>query len=182
MKQTAIWLTLALLFAIGVTLSFTADSFGPTATAETTSPVTLVEPPPPVVAASEKPAEPEVPVAMLDDVPPRRTIGPEELARWQVVPAASPAPPATEAPAAPAPLAPATTATIAGQPARAAKAAVRPPEGDGRPTRRPRDSNAQMPGNRRTANARACGSSGRFSDLLRQLRITSRCPTRRSPA
>jgi hypothetical protein len=39
-----------------------------------------------------------------------------------------------------------------------------------------------MPGNRRTANARACGSSGRFSDLLRQLRITSRCPTRRSPA
>ena len=36
MKQTVMWLALALLFAIGVTLSITADSFGPTATAETT--------------------------------------------------------------------------------------------------------------------------------------------------
>ena len=71
MKQTVMWLALALLFAIGAILSVTADSFGPAATAETTGPATLVEAPQPVVAASAKPAEPEVPVAMLDDVPPR---------------------------------------------------------------------------------------------------------------
>ena len=35
MKQTVMWLALALLFAIGITLSITADSFGPAATAET---------------------------------------------------------------------------------------------------------------------------------------------------
>jgi hypothetical protein len=51
------------------------------------------------------------------------------------------------------------------------------------PTRKPRDSNAQLPAKRRTANARACGSSSRFSDLLRRLNLTSsRCPARRSPA
>ena len=71
MKQTVMWLALALLFAIGATLSIIADSFGPAATAETTAPATLVEAPQPVVAANAKPAEPEVPVAMLDDVPPR---------------------------------------------------------------------------------------------------------------
>ena len=47
MKQTIMWLALALLFAIGVTLSITADSFGPAATAETTGPATLVEAPQP---------------------------------------------------------------------------------------------------------------------------------------
>ena len=71
MKQTVMWLALALLFAIAAILSVTADSFWPAATAETTGPATLVEAPQPVVAASAKPAEPEVPVAMLDDVPPR---------------------------------------------------------------------------------------------------------------
>jgi len=188
MKQTIMWLALALLFAVGASLAVTADSFGPTVTAETTAPApatlpaTLVEPQQPVAAASAKPAEPEVPVAMLDDVPPRPTIRAEELARWQVVPAASPPPRAAEAPVAPSPPAPATTATFAGQPAHGARAAIRPLEGDGRPTKRPRDSNAQVPGKRRTANGRACGSSSRFSDLLRQLKLTSRCPTRRSPA
>lgn len=181
MKQTVIWLALALLFAIGASLAVTADSFGPTATAETTRPVTPVETPHPVAAASAKPAEPEVPVAMLDDVPPRPTIGSEELARWQVVPAASPAPPAAEAPVAPLPLAPATTATIAGQPSQGARAGM-PPQGDARPTRKPKDSDAQMPGKRRTANARACGSPSRFSDLLRRLNLASRCPARRSTA
>ncbi len=71
MKQTVIWLALALLFATGVTLSFTADSFGPSATAETTAPAPQIETPQPVFAASVKAAEPDVPVAMLDDVPPR---------------------------------------------------------------------------------------------------------------
>ena len=108
MKQTVIWLALALLFAIGVTLSITADSFGPAATAETTGPATLVEAPQPVVAASAKPAEPEVPVAMLDDVPPRPTIGSEALARWFVAPGAPPATRAAEALLTPLPLAPAT--------------------------------------------------------------------------
>ena len=176
MKQTVMWLALALLFAIGVTLSFTADSFGPASTAETTGRATLVETPQPVVAASAKPAEPEVPVAMLDDVPPRPTIGAEELARWQVVPAASPAPRAAEAPVAPLPLAP-----VAGQTGQGSKAGIKP-LGNARPARKPQDSNAQLPGKRRTANARACGSSSRFSDLLRRLNLTSRCPTRRSAA
>ena len=182
MKQTIMWLALALLFAIGVTLSITADSFGPTATAETTGPATLVEAPQPVVAASAKPAEPEVPVAMLDDAPPRSSIRSEALARWYVEPSASPATRAAEAPAAPLPLAPATTATIAGQPGQDSKAGIKPLEGDARPTRKPKDSNAQLPGKRRTANARACGSQGRFSDLLRRLNIGSRCSTRRSAA
>ena len=181
MKQTVMWLALAVLFAIGITLSITADSFGPTATAETTPPATLAEAPQPVVAASAKPAEPEVPVAMLDDVPPRPTIGSEALARWYVEPGASPATRA-EAPLAPLPPAPATTATIAGQPGQDSKAGIKPLEGDARPTRKPKDSNAQLPGKRRTANARACGSPGRFSDLLRRLNIASRCPTKRSAA
>jgi len=106
MRQTVVWLALALLFAIGVTLSFTADSFGPTATAETTGPATLVETPQPavaettrpvvietprpVVAADAKPAEPEVPVAMLDDAPPRSSIRSDALARWYAEPSASP--------------------------------------------------------------------------------------------
>jgi hypothetical protein len=51
------------------------------------------------------------------------------------------------------------------------------------PARKPRHSNAQPPAKRRTANARACGSSGRLSDLLRRLNLTSsRCPARRSHA
>jgi hypothetical protein len=182
MKQTVMWLALALLFAIGITLSITADSFGPTATAETTGPATSVEAPQPVVAANAKPAEPEVPVAMLDDVPPKPTIGSEALARWFVEPGASPATRAAKAPVAPLPPAPATTATIAGQPGQDSKAGIKPLEGDARPTRKPKDSNAQLPGKRRTANARACGSPSRFSDLLRRLNLASRCSTRRSAA
>ena len=182
MKQTVIWLALALLFAIGATLSVIADSFGPAATADTTGPATLVEAPQPVVAANAKPAEPEVPVAMLDDVPPKPTIGSEALARWFVEPGASPATRAAKAPVAPLPPAPATTATIAGHPGQDSKAGIRPPEGDARPTRKPKDSNAQLPGKRRTANARACGSPGRFSDLLRRFNLASRCSTRRSAA
>ena len=198
MKQTVMWLALALLFAIGVTLSITADSFGPTATAETTGPATLVETPQPavaetprpvvietprpVVAADAKPAEPEVAVAMLDDAPPRSSIRSDALARWYAEPSASPPTRTTEAPPAPLPLAAATTAAIAGQPGRDSKAGIKPPEGDARPIRKPKDSNAQPPGKRRTANARACGSSGRFSDLLRRLNLGSRCPTKRSAA
>ena len=192
MKQTVMWLALALLFAIGAILSVTADSFWPAATAETTGPATLVEAPQPVVAASAKPAEPEVPVAMLDDVPPRSatprpatprpTVGSEALARWFVVPGAPPATRAAEALLAPLPLAPATTTTFAGQPGQDAKAGIKPLEADARPTRKPRDSNAQLPAKRRTANARACGSPSRFSDLLRRLNLASRCSTRRSAA
>src|SRR5882672_10359980 len=132
MKQSIMWLALALLFAIRATLSFTADSFGPAATAETTGPATLVEAPQPVVAASAKPAEPEVPVAMLDDVPPKPTIGSEALARWFVAPGAPPATRAAEALLTPLPLAPATT--IAGQPGQDSKAGIKPLEGDARPT------------------------------------------------
>jgi len=187
MKQTVMWLALALLFAIGANLSVIADSFGPTATAETTAPATFVEAPQPVVAASAKPAEPEVPVAMLDDVPPRPatprpTVGSEALARWFVAPGAPPPTRAAEALLAPLPLAPATTATIAGQPGQGSKAGIKPLEGDARPTRKPKGSNAQLPGKRRTANARACGSPSRFSDLLRRLNLASRCSTRRSAA
>ena len=182
MKQTVIWLALALLFAIGATLSVIADSFGPAATAETTAPATPVEAPQPVVVASAKPAEPEVPVAMLDDAPPRSSIRSDALARWYVEPGASPATRAAKAPVAPLPPAPATTATIAGQPRQDSKAGIKPLEGDARPTRKPKDSNAQLPGKRRTANARACGSPGRFSDLLRRLNLASRCSTRRSAA
>jgi hypothetical protein len=184
MKQTVIWLALAVLFAIGASLAVTADSFGPTVTAETTGqrPATLVETPQPVAAASAKPAEPEVPVAMLDDVPPRPAIRSEALARWYVEPGVSPATRAAEAPVAPLPLAPATTASIAGQPGQGSKAGINPPGGDARPTRKPKDSNAQLPAKRRTANARACGSSSRFSDLLRRLNLASRCSTRRSAA
>ena len=184
MKQTVIWLALALLFAIGATLSVIADSFGPAATAETTAPATPVEVPQPVVAASAKPVQPEVPVAMLDDVPLKPTIGSEAFARWIVEPGASAATRTAEAAVAPSPLAPATTTIIAGQPGQDSKAGIKLLQGDARPARKPKGSKAELAGKRlkRTANARACGSSGRFSDLLRQLRITSRCPTRRSPA
>ena len=182
MKQTVIWLALALLFAIGATLSVIADSFGPAATAETTAPATLVEASQPVVAASAKPAEPEVPVVILDDVPPKSAVSSEALARWFVEPGASLAPRAAKALLAPLPLAPAAAATIAGQPGQDSRAAIKPLEGDARPTRKPKDSNAQLPGKRRTANARACGSPSRFSDLLRRLNLASRCSTRRSAA
>jgi hypothetical protein len=187
MKQTVMWLALASLFATGATLSIVADSFGPAATAETMGSATLVEPPQPVAAASAKPAEPEVPVAMLDDVPPRPAtpgpaIGSEALARWFVAPGAPPAPRATEALLAPMPLAPATTATLALQPGQNSTAGTKPPEGDARPTRKPRDSNAQLRPKRRTANTRACGSPSRFSDLLRQLNLLPRCSTRRPAA
>ena len=198
MKQTIMWLALALLFAIGVTLSITADSFGPTATAETTGPATLVETPQPavaettrpvvietprpVVAADAKPAEPEVPVAMLDDAPPRSSIRPDALSRWYVESGASQAPRTAEAPIAPLPLAAAAAAAIAGQPGQNSRAGIKPPEGDARSTRKPKDSNAQMSGKRRTASARSCGSQGRFSDLLRKLNIGSRCTTKRSAA
>ena len=185
MKQTVMWLALALLFAIGAVVSVTADTFGPAATAETTGPATLVEAPQPVVAARAKPAEPEVPVAMLDDVPPRSStprpaVGNEALARWFVAPGAPPPTRVAEGLLAPSPIAPATT--LAGQPGQDSKADIKPLEGDARPTRKPKDSNAQLPAKKRTANARACGSSGRFSDLLRRLNLTSRCSTRRSAA
>ena len=111
MRQTVIWLALALLFAIGVTLSFTADSFGPTATAETTATAPQVEAPQPVVVASAAMATPEVPVAMLDDVPQKSAVSPEALARWFVAPGA---PPAAETLLTPLPLAPAKA--IAGPP------------------------------------------------------------------
>ena len=175
MKQTVLWLALALLFAIGVTLSIIADSFGPAATTETTDPAPLMEASQPVVAASAKPAEPEVPVVMLDDVPPRPAIGSEALARWFVAPGT---PPAAATLLTPLPLAPART--IAGPPGQDSKADAKPPEAAARPTRKPRDSNAQLPPKRRTANARACGSPSRFSDLLRRLNLASRCSTRRS--
>jgi hypothetical protein len=182
MKQTVMWLALASLFATGAILSITADSFGPAATAGTTEPAPAVEAPQPVAAASAKPAEPEVPVAMLDDVPPRSAISPEALARWFVAPGAPPAPRAAEALLTPLPLAPAATATLTIQPGQDSKAGVKPLEADARPTRKPKDSNAQMPVKRRTANARACGSPSRFTDLLRRLNLASRCPTRRSAA
>ena len=187
MKQTLVWLALASLFATGAILSITADAFWPAATAETTGPATLVEAPQPVVTASVKPAEPEVPVAMLDDVPPRPAtpkpaISPEALARWFVAPGAPPAPRAAEALLTPLPLAPAMTTTITRPPGQDSKAAIKPPEADARPTRKPKDSNAQMPVKRRTANARACGSPSRWTDLLRRLNLASRCPTRRSAA
>jgi hypothetical protein len=182
MKQTVIWLALALLFALGVTLSFTADSFGPTAAAETTGSATLVESPKPIDAASAKPAEPEVPVAMLDDVPLRPTIGSESLARWFVEPGASLPPRTAEALVAPAPLAPATAAAFAGPTRQDSSAAVTPPEGEARPVRKPKASSAQLPTKRRTANAKTCGSQGRFSDLLRQLKLVPRCSTRRVAA
>ena len=110
----------------------------------------------------------------------RPAVGSEALARWFVAPGTPPATRAAEALLAPLPLAPATT--IAGQPGQDSKAGIKPLEGDARPTRKPRDSNAQMPAKRRTANARACGSPSRFSDLLRRLNLASRCPTRRSAA
>ena len=180
MKQTVMWLALALLFAIAAILSVTADSFWPAATAETTGPATLVEAPQPVVAASAKPVQPEVPVAMLDDVPPRSAVSPEALARWFVAPGAPPAPRAAEALLTPLPLAPA--ATITRQPEKDSNAGIKPLEADARPARKPKDSNAQMPVKRRTANAKACGSPSRFTDLLRRLNLASRCPTRRSAA
>jgi hypothetical protein len=179
MKQTVMWLALALLFAIGATLSVIADSFGPAATAETTAPATFVEAPQPVVAASAKPAEPEVPVAMLDDVPPKSATSPEALARWFVAPGA---PPAAEALLTPLPLAPATT--IAARPGQDSKAGIKPLEGDARPARKPKGSKAELAGKplKRTANARACGSPSAFTDLLRRLNLASRCSTRRSAA
>jgi len=178
MKQTVMWLALASLFATGAILSITADAFWPAATAETTAPAPAVEPPQLVIVASAKPAEPEVPVAMLDDVPPRSAISPEALARWFVAPGAPPEPRAAEALLTPLPLAPATT--IAARPGQDAQARIKPLEADARPTRKPKDSNAQMPVKRRTANARACGSQSRWTDLLRRLNLASRCPTRRS--
>ena len=181
MKQSVMWLALALLFAIGAILSVTADTFWPAATAETTTaPATVVEAPQPVVVASAKPAEPEVPVAMLDDVLPRSAVSSEALARWFVAPGAPPPTRMAEALLAPLPLAPAKT--LAGQPGQDSKPDIKPLEGDARPARKPKDSNAQLPAKKRTANARACGSSSRFSDLLRRLNLASRCPTRRSAA
>jgi hypothetical protein len=176
---------LTLLFATGVTLSFTADSFGPTATAETTAPAKPVEAAQPVVVASATPVTPEVPVAMLDDASQKSAASPEALARWFVAPGA---PPAAETLLTPLPLAPAKT--IAGPPGQDSRAEIKPaeigppeikpPEAETRPAKKPRDSHAQMPGKRRTAHARACGSSSRWSDLLRSLNLASRCPTRRS--
>ena len=88
MKQNIMWLALTLLFAIGVTLSMTAGPYRPVATVETTEPATAVEKTQPIVTANVTPALPEVPVAPLDDVPPRPTIGSQALARWIVEPGA----------------------------------------------------------------------------------------------
>jgi hypothetical protein len=193
MKQTVVVLALALLFALGVTLSFTADSFGPGATAETTAPVPAapMAAQPPVFAAVVKPAEPDVPVAMLDDVPPRPAATPAERpvantetpARWFVESGTSPSPRTANALIAPYPFAPATTVAVAGKSAPEVKAQTSPPDvADARPARKPQNSNAQLPARRRTANARACGSSSRWTDLLRRLNLQSRCATRRSAA
>jgi hypothetical protein len=138
-----LWLALALLFAIGAILSVTADTFWPAATAETTGPATVVEAPQPVVAARAKPAEPEVPVAMLDDVPPRSAVGTEALARWFVAPGA---PPPTRGPRrCSRPCHSLQQRPLAGQPGQDSKAGIKPLEGDARPTRKPKDSNAQLP-------------------------------------
>lgn len=177
MKQTVMWLALALLFAVGMTLSVIADSFGPAATAATTAPPALTEAPQPVVAASATPATPEVPVVLLDDVTSKSAVTPEALARWFVAPGA---PPVAETLLTPSPLAPVTT--IAARPGQDARAAIPLPETDARPVRKPRDSHAQLPVKRRTANTKACGSQSRFTDLLRTLNLASRCPTRRSAA
>ena len=182
MKQTVMWLAFTLLFAV-IILSFTAYSFGPAATAETTGAATSVEAPQPVVAANAKPVQPEVPVAMLDNAPLKPTIGSESFARWIVEPGGSPATHAAEAPLAPLPLAPATT-TIAGLPGQDSKAGIKPPEGGARPTRKPKASKAELAGKRlkRTANTRACGSPNIFTDLFRRLNLASRCSARRSAA
>ncbi len=182
MKQNIMWLALTLLFGIGVTLSMTAGAFRPAATVETTESATAVEETQPIVTANATPAQPEVPVALLDDVPPRPTIGSEALARWIVDPGASPATRAAET-TVPLPPAQAMTTTVAGQPWQDSKAGIKPLEGDARPTRKPKDSKAELPGKhlKGTANARACGSeSGRFADLLRRLNLGPRCMTRRS--
>lgn len=183
MKQTVVWLAFTLLFAV-IILSITAYSFGPAATAVTTGPATLVEAPQPVAAANAKPAQPEVPVAILEDVPLRPSIGSEAFARWVVEPDASAVTRVAEAPVAPLPLAPATTTIIAGQPGQDSKAGIKPLEGNARPARKPKDSKAALPGKRskRTANARACGSPSLFTDLLRRLKLASRCSTKRSAA
>ena len=183
MKQTVMWLAFTLLFAI-IILSITAYSFGPAATAETTGPATSVEAPQPVVAANAQPVQPEVPVATLDEVQLKPSIGSEAFARWIVEPGASPATRMAEAPAAPFPLAPATTTIIASQPGQDSKAGIKPLEGDARPTKKPKGSKAELPGKRlkRTANARACGSPSVFTDLLRRLNLASRCSTKRSAA
>ncbi|MBX9650828.1 MAG: hypothetical protein K2X57_27645 [Xanthobacteraceae bacterium] len=182
MKQNIMLLAMTLLFAIGVTLSMTAEPSRPMPT--TTEPATAVEKTQPIVTASVTPALPEVPVAMLDDVPPRPTIGSQALARWIVEPGASPATRATET-TVPLPPAPATTTTAAGQPWQDSKAGIKPLEGDARPSKQPKGSSAELPGKRlkATANARACGSAPRrFADLLQRLKLAPRCAARRSAA
>lgn len=180
MKQNIMWLALTLLFGLGVTLSMTAGPYRPVATVETTDPAPTVEKTQPIVTA----ALPEVPVAPLDDVTPRPTIGSQALARWIVEPGASPATRATEM-TVPLPPAPATITTVAGQPWQNSKAGIKPLEGDVRPTKQPKGSHAELPGKRskRTANARACGSApGRFAELMQRLKLAPRCTTRRSAA
>ncbi len=182
MKQNIMWLALTLLFAIGVTLSMTAGPYRPVAA--TTEPATTAEKTQPIVTANVTPALPEVPVAPLDDVPPRPTIGSQSLARWIVEPGASPATRTTET-TVPLPPAPATTTTVAGQPWQDTKAGIKPLEGDARPTKQPKGSSAEPPGKRLkgTANARACGSPpGRFAELMQRLKLAPRCTTRRSAA
>ena len=184
MKQNIMWLCLTLLFGIGVTLSMTAGPYRPVATVETTEPATAVEKPQPIVAANVTPALAEVPVAPLDDVPPRPTTGSQALARWVVDPSASPAKRTAET-TVPSPPAPATSTTSAGQPWQDSKAGIKPLEGDARPTGKPKDSKAELPGKRLkgTANARSCGSApGRFADLMQRLHLAPRCTGKRSAA
>jgi hypothetical protein len=187
MKQNIIWLALALLFATGVTLSMTAGAFRPAATAEATEPAAALEATQSVVTANATPAQQQVPVAPLDDVPALKpTTGTEPLARRIVEPSALPAPRAAEAAVVPSPLAPATTATAASQPWQDSGAGIKPVAGEAQPTRKPKDSKAEPPAKhlKRTANARACTSAApsRFADLLRRLNLAPRCATRRSAA
>jgi len=184
MKQNIMWLALTLLFAIGVTLSMTAGPTRPVATTETTELTPTVEKTQPIVAANVTPALLEVPVAPLDDVPPRPTIGSQALARWIVEPGPSPATRAAET-TVPLPPAPAATTTVAGQPWQDSKAGIKPSDGDARPTKQPKASGAELPGKhlKRTANARACGSApGRFAELMQRLKLAPRCTPRRSAA
>ncbi|MGB8402289.1 hypothetical protein [Bradyrhizobium sp.] len=187
MKQNIIWLALALLFAISVTLSMTAGAFRPAATAEATEPAAALEATQSVVTATATPAQQQVPVAPLDDVPPLKpAIGTEQLARGIPEPSALPAPRVVEAAVVPSPLAPAMSATVTSQPWQDSTARIKPVEGDAQPIRKSKDSKAEPLGKhlKRTANARACTSAApsRFADLLRRLNLAPRCATRRSAA
>jgi len=187
MKHTIMWLALALLFAISATLSLTAGAFRQTATMEATDPATTQEAARPADIAITTPAPQGVPVAFLDDVPPLKpTQGAELIARWSAEPGPSPEPRAVERTTLLPPLSPATTGSIASQPRQDSRSVTKPPETDAQPSRKPKDSNAELPDkhSKRATNARACASAApsRFADLLRRLNLAPRCAPRRSAA